>query len=125
MARGDLKEWRGGEDQGVIHWKARWRYQVDVKGVDQHLIHRLARWSRVISLSACVQDRPTSGRKRWNAKETKMREYDIGEKPGKGHYCCTKCHWRVYLDDNSDVLPPCGICGRNQRTKYKRCSGAS
>ena len=28
--------------------------------------------------------------------------YSIGEKPGKGSYCCTNCNWRVTLDDDSD-----------------------
>lgn len=48
--------------------------------------------------------------------------YDIGEKPGKGRYCCTKCNkWSVELDDNSDKLPPCGNCGKGQKVKYKKC----
>ena len=47
--------------------------------------------------------------------------YDIGEKPGRGRYCCTNCPWSVYLDDASDVLPPCGSCGRGQQTTYRRC----
>lgn len=37
--------------------------------------------------------------------------YDIGEKPGKGIYCCSKCDWKVTLDDDDDTLPPCGKCG--------------
>ncbi len=24
--------------------------------------------------------------------------HQIGEKPGKGKYCCTKCNWSVVLD---------------------------
>ena len=47
--------------------------------------------------------------------------YDIGEKPGRGSYCCTNCSWRVTLDDDSDRLPPCGSCGKGQNTKYNRC----
>jgi hypothetical protein len=47
--------------------------------------------------------------------------YDIGEKPGKGHYCCTKCDWSVTLDDDDDKLPPCGNCGAGQKTKYVKC----
>lgn len=47
--------------------------------------------------------------------------YDIGEKPGKGCYCCKKCNWSVMLNDDSDRLPPCGNCGRGQKTKYVRC----
>ena len=52
-----------------------------------------------------------------------MAEYDIGEKPGKGTYCCTTdgCDWSVTLDDDSDVLPPCGTCGPGQTTKYQDC----
>ena len=38
--------------------------------------------------------------------------YNIGEKPGKGTYCCTKCGWRVTLDDDDDRLAPCGKCGQ-------------
>ena len=49
--------------------------------------------------------------------------YDIGEKPGKGTYCCTTwgCSWKVTLDDADDRLPPCGNCGQGQNTKYDRC----
>ncbi len=47
--------------------------------------------------------------------------YDVGEKPGIGTYCCTSCTWKVHLDQASDRLPPCGICGKGQNTKYVRC----
>ena len=47
--------------------------------------------------------------------------YNIGEKPGKGRYCCTKCGWSVVLDDDDDRLPPCGNCGPGQRTTYTKC----
>jgi len=47
--------------------------------------------------------------------------YSVGEKPGKGRYCCTNCNWSVVLDDASDQLPPCGNCGKGQYTKYTRC----
>ena len=47
--------------------------------------------------------------------------YNISEKPGKGRYCCTKCGWSVVLDDYDDRLPPCGNCGRGQRTTYTKC----
>jgi len=47
--------------------------------------------------------------------------YNVGEKPGVGHYCCTNCRWRVRLDDASDRLPPCGSCGKGQNTQYTRC----
>lgn len=47
--------------------------------------------------------------------------YNIGEKPGRGRYCCVYCNWSVVLDDHSDRLPPCGGCGRGQRTAYVRC----
>lgn len=48
--------------------------------------------------------------------------YSVGEKPGKGRYCCTtpNCDWSVTLDDD-DRLPPCGKCGKGQNTKYGRC----
>ena len=47
--------------------------------------------------------------------------YQVGEKPGKGRYCCTECDWVVVLDDNDDRLPPCGKCGKGQNTTYKKC----
>ena len=47
--------------------------------------------------------------------------YNIGEKPGKGTYCCTSCNWEVTLDDADDRLPPCGSCGKGQNTTYVRC----
>ncbi len=47
--------------------------------------------------------------------------YNVGEKPGKGTYCCTDCDWKVTLDDDSDQLPPCGNCGKGQNTKYEKC----
>lgn len=50
-----------------------------------------------------------------------MALYDIGEKPGAGRYCCTTCGWDVVLDDDSDVLPPCGNCGSGQNVKYEDC----
>ena len=46
--------------------------------------------------------------------------HDVGEKPGRGRYCCTHCSWSVYLDDD-DRLPPCGSCGKGQDTRYQRC----
>ena len=50
-----------------------------------------------------------------------MAAHDIGEKPGKGRYCCTNCNWSVVLDDDSDRLPPCGSCGKGQQTQYNDC----
>ena len=35
-----------------------------------------------------------------------MAIHNIGEKPGKGKYCCTKCNWSVVLDNATDTLPP-------------------
>ena len=46
---------------------------------------------------------------------------EIGEKPGKGTYCCTDCDGKVTLDDDSDQLPPCGYCGNGQRVAYVSC----
>jgi hypothetical protein len=53
------------------------------------------------------------------SKEVIDMSYDIGEKPGKGTYSDAYGH-TVTLDDNSDVLPPCGICGAGQVTKWTR-----
>ena len=50
-----------------------------------------------------------------------MATHDIGEKPGKGRYCCTNCNWSVVLDNDSDRLPPCGSCGKGQQTTYQDC----
>lgn len=50
-----------------------------------------------------------------------MATHDIGEKPGKGRYCCTNCKWSVLLDGDSDRLPPCGSCGKGQQTTYQDC----
>ena len=47
--------------------------------------------------------------------------FSIGEKPGRGLYCCMRCNWSVCLDDRDDRLPPCGECGKGQRTTYQRC----
>lgn len=47
--------------------------------------------------------------------------YDIGEKPGKGTYQDGKGH-TVTLDDATDTLPPCGICGAGQNTKWTKVS---
>jgi len=33
-----------------------------------------------------------------------------GEKPGKGYYQCKRCGKMIYLDQNSDTLPPCPVC---------------
>jgi DNA-directed RNA polymerase subunit RPC12/RpoP len=44
--------------------------------------------------------------------------YNIGEKPGKGTYCCTKCGEDVKLDDDDDRLTPCPKCGGGP---YTRC----
>lgn len=44
--------------------------------------------------------------------------YNIGEKPGKGTYCCVKCGQRVTLDDADDRLPPCPNCDKGP---YQRC----
>lgn len=46
--------------------------------------------------------------------------YNIGEKPGAGTYECINCQWKVRLDDPSDRLPPCGVCGRGQNTRYRK-----
>ncbi len=50
-----------------------------------------------------------------------MANYNIGEKPGVGRYCCTNCSWAVTLDDEDDRLPPCGSCGAGQSTVYRNC----
>jgi DNA-directed RNA polymerase subunit RPC12/RpoP len=36
--------------------------------------------------------------------------YKTGEKPGIGHYKCAKCGEVIYLNDNTDTLPPCPKC---------------
>ena len=54
-------------------------------------------------------------------KDRRSTMYKIGQKPGRGRYCCVACSWSVYLDDNSDRLPPCGSCGKGQNTLYVSC----
>ncbi|WP_445671193.1 zinc ribbon-containing protein [Paenibacillus sp. FSL K6-2524] len=39
-----------------------------------------------------------------------------GEKPGAGSYTCNNCNTVVYLDDNSDRLPPCPKCSETEYT---------
>lgn len=39
-----------------------------------------------------------------------------GEKPGKGTYACDRCGETVYLDDDSDTLPPCPRCHSTEYT---------
>lgn len=41
--------------------------------------------------------------------DVSMANHEIGEKPGKGRYCCTNCSWSVVLDDDSD------------QTAYRHC----
>lgn len=53
--------------------------------------------------------------------EKEHQMFNIGDKPGIGRYCCTTCGWSATLDDNSDVLPPCGNCGAGQQTQYQSC----
>ncbi len=36
--------------------------------------------------------------------------YPCGEKPGKGEYICTNCRRGLYLDEDTDILPPCVHC---------------
>lgn len=36
--------------------------------------------------------------------------YHCGEKSGKGRYVCTKCGEDLFLDENTDTLPPCAKC---------------
>ena len=44
-------------------------------------------------------------------------KYTTGEKPGKGVYTCTKCGQTVYLNDNTDTLPPCPKCNNTEYTR--------
>lgn len=36
--------------------------------------------------------------------------YRTGDKPGKGHYQCSVCGRIIYLDQDTDTLPPCPKC---------------
>ena len=36
--------------------------------------------------------------------------YKCGEKPGKGWYVCIACGEDLYLDQDTDTLPPCAKC---------------
>ncbi|AYD39648.1 hypothetical protein D4Z93_03575 [Clostridium fermenticellae] len=43
--------------------------------------------------------------------------YSTGDKPGKGHYKCTNCGEIIYLDQDTDTLPPCPKCRMSTFTK--------
>jgi ribosomal protein S27AE len=43
--------------------------------------------------------------------------YKTGEKPGKGRYRCSKCGEVIYLNDATDVLPPCPKCHNTTWTR--------
>ncbi|MDP8234413.1 MAG: hypothetical protein P9M06_06410 [Candidatus Saelkia tenebricola] len=36
--------------------------------------------------------------------------YHCGEKLGKGRYVCLNCGEDLYLDEDTDALPPCAKC---------------
>jgi ribosomal protein S27AE len=40
-----------------------------------------------------------------------------GEKPGTGTYLCKNCNHSIYLDDDSDRLPPCPKCTKTDFIK--------
>jgi len=46
--------------------------------------------------------------------------HDIGEKPGKGKYACTKCGWQVRLDDDSDRLHLVVIVEKDRKRNTKK-----
>ena len=45
-----------------------------------------------------------------------------GETPGPGEYKCVSCSadWRVTLNEEKSLLPPCGNCGPGVSAEYKR-----
>ncbi|MFT8414319.1 zinc ribbon-containing protein [Oenococcus oeni] len=43
--------------------------------------------------------------------------YETGDKPGIGHYKCLSCGEIIYLNQNTDTLPPCPRCSGIHWTK--------
>ena len=43
--------------------------------------------------------------------------YKTGKIPGKGHYVCARCGKEIFLNEDTDRLPPCGKCHNNRFTK--------
>lgn len=56
------------------------------------------------------------------AKDKQDKTYSMGEKPGAGEYKCVNCddEWSVTLDNDDDMLPPCGNCGEGVDPEYRR-----
>jgi len=42
-----------------------------------------------------------------------------GEKPGKGWYVCIRCNEDLFLNEDSDRLPPCAKCDGSEFKKVK------
>ncbi|HOI72321.1 MAG TPA: hypothetical protein PL055_06040 [Methanobacterium sp.] len=45
--------------------------------------------------------------------------FKCGQKPGTGRYVCTGCGEDLYLDDDSDKLPPCAKCEKCEFKQVK------
>jgi len=43
--------------------------------------------------------------------------FSTGEKPGKGYYRCVTCGEVIYLNDDTDTLPPCPKCHNTRWTR--------
>lgn len=43
--------------------------------------------------------------------------YKTGKMPGKGHYLCSICKKAIFLDEDTDRLPPCSQCHNNRWIK--------
>ena len=41
----------------------------------------------------------------------KKETYQTGDIPGQGTYRCTVCGLNKILDNDTDALPPCSMCG--------------
>lgn len=46
--------------------------------------------------------------------EALIMAYVCGQKPGIGRYVCLNCGEDLYLNDNTDTLPPCAKCNKCQ-----------
>lgn len=52
-----------------------------------------------------------------NNNQKKKSMYTSGDKPGKGTYKCQKCGKEITLENETDVLPQCPVCGHEKWDK--------
>ena len=60
---------------------------------------------------------PSCRKLKGNINLTRQIMYKTGEKPGKGFYRCVVCGKIIYLNDDTDTLPPCPECHNTSWTR--------